>query len=441
MYNKIITNILAALAIFVSVNVFAVPEIQHWQTSNGSDVYFVHAPELPMVDIKVAFDAGSARDADKPGLAMFVASLLNEGADGLNADEISANFESLGANFGSSSATDSSSVSLRTLSDKSLREKALDNFIRVMSKPDFPSNAFGRIKNQALIGLRAKKQSPGSLAGEKFNSTLYGDHPYGKPSGGTEESVNAITIADVKAFHKQYYVSSNALIAMVGDVSLEEAEAIANRVSSALPQGQKPEVISDIELMTEAKRVEIPHPSQQTHILVGANGVKRGDPDYYTLYLGNHVLGGGGMVSRLFSEIREQRGLSYTAYSYFSPLRLPGAFVAGLQTKQGQTQEALDVLFENINRFITEGPTEEELNASKKNITGGFPLRLDSNGKILDYIAMIGFYKLPLDYLNTFNEKIEAITVEQVKDAFQRRLHTDKFVTVLVGADAKLITE
>lgn len=439
MYNKIITKLFVVTALLVSINVFAAPEIQHWQTSNGSDVYFVHAPELPMLDVKVVFDAGSARNGAKPGLAMFVASLLDEGADGLNADKISANFESLGANFGSSSATDSSAVSLRTLSDKTLREKALNNFIRVMSKPDFPSNAFGRIKNQALIGLRAKKQSPGSLAGEKFNAALYGDHPYGKPSGGTEESVNAITIADVKAFHKQYYVSSNALIAMVGDISRDEAEQIANQLSNALPKGQKPTPIGEIDVINEAQRVELPHPSQQTHILVGAHGVKRGDPDYYTLYLGNHVLGGGGMVSRLFSEIREKRGLSYTAYSYFSPLRLQGAFVAGLQTKQGQTQEALDVLFENINSFIEKGPSEEELSASKKNITGGFPLRLDSNSKILDYIAMIGFYKLPLDYLNTFNDNIESITVEQIKDAFKRRLNPDKFVTVLVGADAKLI--
>ena len=436
MRNSII-KLFAGIFVLTSTSVFAVPEIQYWETSQGSQVYFVNAPELPMLDLKVVFDAGSARDNNKPGLAMLTASLLDEGADGLNADQISANFESLGANFGSSSATDSSSISLRTLSDKTLRDKALENFIRVMAKPDFPEDAFTRQKNRSLIGLRAKKQSPGSLAGDAFSLALYGEHPYAQPSGGTEESINAITIGDVKAFHKEYYVSSNALIALVGDISREEAEAIANQLSEVLPNGQKPRAIDEIEPITEAERIEIPHPSQQTHILVGAHGVKRGDPDYYTLYLGNHVLGGGGMVSRLFSEVREKRGLSYSAYSYFSPMRLQGPFVAGLQTKQGQTQEALDVLFENIRRFINEGPTEEELTASKKNITGGFPLRLDSNSKILDYIAMIGFYKLPLDYLNTFNEKIENITVEQVKDAFQRRLNPDNLITVLAGADAK----
>jgi zinc protease len=151
------------------------------------------------------------------------------------------------------------------------------------------------------------------------------------------------------------------------------------------------------------------------------------------------VLGGGGMVSRLFEEIREKRGLSYSAYSYFSPMRFNGPFLAGLQTKSDQVDEALSVLMENINSYIETGPTEEELIASKKNITGGYPLRIDSNSKILSYLVVIAYYKLPLDYLDTFNANVEAVTIEQIKDAFNRRVTPDKLVTVMVGSskDAK----
>jgi zinc protease len=185
--------------------------------------------------------------------------------------------------------------------------------------------------------------------------------------------------------------------------------------------------------LTEAERVFIEHPSQQMHILMGQPGIRRGDEDYFPLYVGNHVLGGGGMISRLFAEIREKRGLSYSAYSYFSPMKQPGPFVAGLQTRADQAEEAIAVLKDNLRRFIAEGPTAEELEASKKNITGGFPLRIDSNNEILAYLAAIGIYDLPLDYLDTFNDRVEAVTIEQIRDAFARRVSPDTIVTVMVG--------
>jgi zinc protease len=188
-----------------------------------------------------------------------------------------------------------------------------------------------------------------------------------------------------------------------------------------------------VQVIEKAVTVKIDHPSTQTHILVGQTGIKREDVDYFPLYVGNHVLGGGGMVSRLFAEIREKRGLSYSANSYFSPMRENGPFTASLQTRTDQTKEALLVLQEQLKIFIDNGPTEAELEASKKNITGGFPLRLSSNSKIIAYIGMIGFYDLPRDYLETFNANVNAVTVDQIKDAFKRRLSPDKFVTVMVG--------
>jgi zinc protease len=430
-------KIIVCAMLFSSWSAQASPKIETWKTSSGAEVYYVHAPELPMVDMQLVFDAGSSRDAELPGLAALTSGLLEQGADGLDADAISKGFESLGAVFGSDAGYDSASVQLRSLTEVSLLADAIKNFKRVISKPDFPADALERRRARTLIGLKSKQQSPGALARDAFMKALYQSHPYAQPTEGTEESVAAIKRKDIEAFYKEYYVSNNAIVAIVGAVDRKQAEKIAEDITSGLQKGTKAKPLEKVRSLDKSNKIFIEHPSMQTHILVGQPGLNRGDPDYFPLYVGNHVLGGGGMVSRLFAEIREKRGLSYSAYSYFSPMRFEGPFIAGLQTKTGQVDEALSVLMENIESFIKDGPTEEELIASKKNITGGYPLRIDSNGKILNYVVVIGYYKLPLDYLNTFNANVEAVTIEQIKDAFKRRVKPDKLVTVMVGKPAE----
>ena len=426
-----------ALLVLISADVMAAPKIEHWQTPSGTNVYYVHVPELPMLDIEMVFDAGSSRDADKPGLAMLTSGLFAQAADGLDADAISRGFESLGAVYDADTGYDTSSVQLRTLTDEALLNSAIENLKKVIAKPDFPKDALERRRSRTLIRLRSKQQNPGSLARDAFMDAIYKNHPYANPSEGTEASIKTITRDDIVTFYKKHFVASNALIAMVGAVDRKQAEAIAEQLSSTLSKGEKPLALSAVDKLGASSEVFIEHPSTQTHILVGQPGLRRGDPDYFPLYVGNHVLGGGGMVSRLFEEVREKRGLSYSAYSYFSPLRYEGPFIAGLQTKSEQADEALSVLMENIQQFIETGPTEAELEQSKKNITGSYPLRIDSNSKILRYVVMVAYYGLPLDYLETFNVNVEAVTVAQIKDAFVRRLSPDKLVTVMVGAPAE----
>ena len=427
-------SIVFSLLLLTNGSVQASPTIETWRTSSGAEVFYVYAPELPMVDMQVVFDAGSSRDGKLLGIAALTNGLLDQGAAGMDADEVSKGFESLGAIFGTNAGYDSASVQLRSLTDGPLLLAALDNFKKVISTPEFPEDAIERLRAQTLIGLQAKKQNPSALARDAFMNAVYQSHPYAQPSLGTEKSVAAINRKDIESFYKQHYVSNNAMVAIVGAVNREKAERIAEDVLSRLEQGQRAKTLASVNALEAANEVFIEHPSAQTHILVGQTGLKRGDPDYFPLYVGNHVLGGGGMVSRLFAEVREKRGLSYSAYSYFSPMRFEGPFIAGLQTKTEQVDEALSVLMENINRYIEIGPTEEELIASKKNITGGSPLRIDSNGKILNYVVAIGYYKLSLDYLETFNANVDAVTINQIKDAFKRRLIPDKLVTVRVGA-------
>lgn len=412
----------------------AAPEIQTWQTAQGAAVYYVHAPELPMVDIRIVFDAGSSRDGDLAGLARLTNGLLNQGAAGLDADAISAGFESLGAVYSPDAGIDSASAQLRSLTDEKLLSRALANLQRVISEPDFPATALKRQRARTLIGIQARRQSPGSLARDAYMAAAYGSHPYARPGIGTEATVRAIKREDIIDFYRRYYVAQNAIIVIVGALDRARAEQAAERLAAGLSAGEAAPALPAVAALEGPQRRSVRHPSQQTHILLGQPGVRRGDADYFPLYVGNHVLGGSGMTSRLFEEVREKRGLSYSVYSYFSPMRFQGPFIAGLQTQTEQAGEALNILQDNIRRFIRQGPTETELAAAKRNITGGYPLRIDSNGKILDYVAMIAYYKLPLDYLATFNAKVEAVTRGQIRAAFQRRLAPDRFVTVTVGA-------
>ena len=427
-------SIIFFFIIFCANTVLASPNIEYWITSAGAEVYYVHAPELPMVDIQIVFDAGSSRDEDALGIAMLTNSLLADGANGDDADKISNDFESLGAIYAADIGYDSASLQLRSLTESELLNSAIVNLKKVLSAPDFPTDALERRRSQMLIGIKAKQQSPAAIAKDAFMKATYQSHPYAKPSEGTETSVKAINRKDIVSFYKKHYTAKNSMIAIVGAVSHELAKQISEDISAGFQDGEKASSIRAVENLEEPQSIFIEYPSAQTHILVGQPGMKRGDSDYFSLYVGNHILGGGGMVSRLFEEVREKRGLSYSAYSYFSPMLFKGPFTAGLQTKTDQADEAISVLLENIKNYIEQGPTEEELIAAKKNITGGYPLRIDSNSKILNYVVVIGYYKLPLDYLETFNNNVEAVTIENIKDAFKRRLSPDKLVLVKVGA-------
>ena len=409
------------------------PQIQHWQSDTGANIFFVQAPELPIVDLQIIFDAGSARDDGHAGLAKLTSSLLAEGAAGLSADQINQAFDDLGALYGSDTGYDFSLLSLRSLADAKVLTRSLQNLVYVLTEPDFPESAFIRQKQRTLVQIRNKQQSPSALAKDALYAEIFQYHPYALPNVGTEASVEKLQLGEVVDFYRRFYVARNATVAIVGDLSPARARRIAEKLLKNLPPGKKPKPLPAVPLVAQAKTVYLHHPSTQTHILLGGQGVKRGDPDYFPLYVGNHVLGGSGMVSRLFSEIREQRGLSYSVHSYFLPMRKTGPFTASLQTRADQAEAALALLRQNLETYIEQGPTEAELAAAKKNIIGGFPLRLDSNKKIISYIGMIGFYKLPLDYLETFASKINAVTTRSIREAFKRRLLPDKFITIIVG--------
>lgn len=426
--------------VFVALATFAVtgfalagPEIQHWTASTGTRVYFVESHALPLVDVQVSFVAGSARDPEgAAGVASLTRALLDTGTDGLDEQQIAERIADTGAIVGGGTGPDMASLSLRTLSSAAERDAAIGIASRLLAKPAFPAEVLERERARAIAGLRDALTRPDTIADRTFTHSIYPEHPYGRLV--TVESLQRITRDQLVAFHRAHYTALAASVAIVGDVTREEAERIATRLTEGLPKGDPPSELAPPS-MPERHTELIVHPSAQAHIVMGMPGISRDDPDYFPLVVGNYVLGGGGFVSRLMTEVREKRGFAYSVYSGFQPQRVAGPFEIGLQTRGDQANEAKAVTQNVLREFVTGGPTADELQAAKDNFINGFGLRLDSNRKILDYVAMIGFYRLPLDWLDTYPQRVAEVTVEAVRDAFGRRIRPEHLVTVVVGGN------
>jgi len=409
------------------------PEIETWKTTKGARVLFVAAPDLPMLDVRLVFDAGSARDGKRSGLASLTVNMLTQGAGEWDADIVAERIESVGAEFSASANRDMATLSLRTLTEGSALDKALETVAKSLSEPRFKQADFERVRENRLVALRQDEQDPGTVGSKAIYRKIFGDHPYAADPAGTPETLSHLRREELVAFHRRYYVAGNAVIAMVGALSREQAQDIAERLMADLDAGELPPELPPVPELSAPILERLDFPSTQTHVFVGQPGMRRLDPDYFLLYVGNHILGGSGVVSLLMDEIREKRGLSYHVYSHFLPLSERGPFLTGLQTKNDQATEARKVLTDTVRRFREQGPTEDELAAAVKHITGGFPLRIASNSKIVGYLAVIGFYGLPLDYLDRFSQRVLEVRAEQIRAAFNRRVHPDRFATVVVG--------
>jgi len=431
--QPMINMIFICLALFAT-SASASPEIQQWKTSKGAKVYFVPSNDIPMVDVRVVFDAGSARDNGLPGTAIMTNGMLSEAAAGDDAQVLAEKFEAVGASFGNGSLKDMAWFNLRSLREDKYLQPALINLKNILSYPEFPKSAYNRELERLKISVKSSQQSPGSIATLRFFAEMYGEHPYAQPSEGTEDSLNKLKLKHLQAFYKKYYVANNAVVAIVGQLTKSEAEKLAENLLSELPAGKHADPLPEVKPLTEAKTVHIDFPSRQSTVMMGQVGLARGDKDYYALYLANHAFGGSGFGSRLMHEVREKRGLAYSTYSYFMPMRAAGPFQIGLKTRNDQLDQALDIIRKELHKYIAEGPGESELQDSLKNITGGFPLRIDSNKKIAEYLTVIGFYDLPLDYLNTFVGHINQQDKSKIDDALKRRIDANKMLTVIVGA-------
>ncbi|NDH52772.1 MAG: insulinase family protein [Betaproteobacteria bacterium] len=422
----------------------AIP-VQQWTQASGLRVYLVENPAIAMVDLQIDFDAGSRRDPPaQAGLASATAAMAAKGllpgaeaADAaLDENGLSEAWADLGATFGASVSADRMSFWLRSLAYPDLLARAVQLAARQLGEPAFPDAIWQRERERLGASIRESATRPASVAARAFSEAVYRGHPYGLQT--TEASLAAIGVADMRALYRRLIVPCRASVSIVGAVTREQADAMVRKLFARLvPAGgarcPAPDPVPEVAALAQAQEIRIAFDSAQSHLLIGQPGFKRNDPDFFALTLGNHILGGGGFVSRLTQEVREKRGLSYSVYSYFSPALHAGAFTIGLQTRPDQAAQALAVSREVLERFVAEGPTQAELDAAKSNLIGGFALRIDSNRKLLDNIGNIAWNGLALDYLETWTREVQAVSLNQVRAAMARKLQPARMVTVLVG--------
>ncbi len=407
-------------------------KIDHWTAQSGARVNFVESHALPIVDVAVEFAAGSAYDSrEQAGLARLTLAMLKAGSSRYSETEASRRIADAGAQLRENFDLDRAGFALRSLSSEAERKAATQTLADMLQTPRFPAEAFEREKASAIANAREAETLPGEVAERRLYALMYPAHPYGISE--TPETLVSIRREDLERHYRAHYGSARAVVTIVGDLDRDAARALAEELTSSLSKGDG-SALQPVAAPAAGATLRVAHPSTQSHVLLGVAALTRADPDYFPLFVGNYSLGGGGFMSRLFREIREKRGYAYSAYSYFRPYEREGPFLVGLETRRDQAREALGLARSVVDEFAKHGPTEAELRAAKKSLVGGFPLRIDTNRKVLEQIATIGFYRLPLDWLDEFPARVQGVTLAQVKSAFARRIAPEKLSIVVVGA-------
>jgi len=406
--------------------------VHQWDTKNGVPVYFVPTENLPIVDIKISFDAGSARDGTKPGLSTLMASMLLEGTESLSEDAFLEQLEGLGVQYHVEANRDNLIIELRSLTNPNLLNPAIELISALLTRPALTQGAFERVKRQHIVNYQEILELPRKVAEKKFYETVYANHPYGHLTLGTEAGLESIELQDVKDFKKQYLHAQNALLVISGGIHRDRVKDIANKLVTHLPGGNKPEPIIFVP-SKEAQIINIPLKTTQSHIWIGEPVLRENDPDYYPLLVGNHIFGKGQFTSRLFKEVRAKKGLAYSVKSHLKRLKVGGPFVITLQTEQKQTQLALNIVQDLLSNFGKEGPQPEELELAKQNLIKHFPLSINTNKKINDKLFNYAFYHLPMASFNEHTAKIQQVTKEQIQEVWKRRINLHHMQTVIVG--------
>lgn len=416
--------------------------IQHWKQPQGAHVYLVETRNLPMLDVQIDIDAGSRREPPtQAGLASATALLMGKGVGAvgtrlaLDENALVEAWADLGAQFAASASEDRMSFRLRTLTQPDLLAPAVQLAAQQLAAPVFVATVWERERQRLVAAWKDAQTQPGTLAARRYAQAVYGTHPYGFEA--TPDTWAAIQPSDMRGFYQRHAQACDARVTLVGAVDRAQAE----RIVHTLLQGWSPSCqplpkVPEVRALGSAHTLGLPFKAAQAQVLVGQPGVARSDPDYFPLTVGNYILGGGGFVSRLMQEIREKRGLTYGVYSQFAPGRHAGAFTVSMQTRPDQATQAVALIHAELQRFVHDGPTEQELAEAKASLVNGFALRLDSNRKLLDNVAHLAWNGLPLDYLDTWTQQVNAITREQVQQAFRRVLQPDRMVTVVVGGGA-----
>lgn len=426
--------LLAILCISFFATAASAAEVKEVVSAKGIKAWLVEEHSLPLVAVHVAFEgAGFAHDrSGQEGRANMAAQLLTEGAGDMDARAFNKALESRAITMNAGANEDLLEVSVQSLSEH--KDLAFSYLSQMLAKPRFDKDAMERVRRQILASIKQAEQTPEYQMERAFMRQAFGDHPYAQPELGTSSSVGRLDTYDMQHYTETYMTQENMLVAVVGDVTPDELKTLLDKYFTGLPTKYKPDAkLAEVKIAKGGKPKVVDFAIPQTMIAFGLQGLKRNDPDYIPAYILNQILGGDGLSSRLWKEIREKRGLSYGVYSQMAPYSAGAVWKGSFSTRNEEAKNALAVLKDTLDTFAKDGPTEAELSDAKKYLTGSFVLNLDSNADLAAFLINMQYNRLGKDYLDKRNDMIEAVTRKQVQALAKQLIDTQALITVLVG--------
>ena len=425
--------LIAALGLWLAATLPALAsvEIEEVRTPAGFTAWLVEEPSIPFVSLQIVFKGGTSLDPETArGATYLMTALIEEGADDLDATGFARARDDLAASFGFDASDDTVSVSARFLSDTT--DQAVGLLQSALARPRFDPDAVERVREQILSGLRSDAEDPDSIAAEAFAAQVFGDHPYGSAREGTIESVTALTRDDILAAHRGAPARDRVFVAASGDITPAKLAEVIDWLMAGLPETGAP-LPADVSPVFAGGTHVVPYATPQSVILFGQAGLPREDDDYFAAYVLNEILGGSGFSARLMTEVREKRGLAYGVYSYLANKDHADLLVGRTATANARAGETVAVVRAEWERMATEGPTQAELDQAKTYLIGGYPLRFDGNDSIARILVGMQLDGLTPDYVETRNDKVAAVTIDDVKRVAGEVLQPDALTFLLVG--------
>ncbi|MDP2493653.1 pitrilysin family protein [Shimia thalassica] len=421
----------AVLMVFVSLPARADVDIKEFKSPGGISVWLLEEPSIPMVALELRFQGGASLDAEgKRGATNLMVGLLEEGAGDLDSQGFAKASESLAARYGYDVSDDTVAISSVFLSEN--RDEAMELLRLSIIEPRFDEASLERVRGQVLSVVRSEETDPNKIAGKTFKAIAFGDHPYGSGLNGTVESVSSLTRDDIVAAHQAALAKDRMVVSVVGDITAEELGPMLDNLLGALPEKGAPLPPKTTPNLTGAVEV-VEFDTPQSVAVFGQLGIERDDDDFFAAYLLNTILGGGGFESRLMEEVREKRGLTYGVYSYLVPKDLAALYMGSVASANDRIGEAVQVIQDEWARMANDGVTLDELDKAKALLTGAYPLRFDGNGAIAEIMVGMQVQGLPIDYIKTRNDKVNAVTLDEINRVASELLKPDALQFVIVG--------
>lgn len=411
-------------------------DIQRWHTDAGTQILLVERHDLPIVDYAVIFKgAGStAEPVGKSHIASPLAAMLLRGTKQLSEEQFTEKINDLASRTSGSSSFEYSLFSFRSLSQINHLQPTAQLFGQALATPRFDAEVLQRLQNQAVLSLKQAQSYPSFLTAREQTRLNYGNHPYGKSAYSNEASIRAVKMRDLQQFHRTHYAQNRAIVLIVGDIDRAGATRLVQQTLGALPRESKVQAATPVVPIRGGQISHLPFDaSEQTSISIGLPVLKYDDPDYFALLVGNYVLGGGGFDSRLMKVLRDQYGYTYGASSSLTAYEQAGPFNISLTTQRENSEKALQAAQQVLADFVAQGPTDAELKQAQDHITGSFPMNFDSNAKLLSVLVSIGLNQRPTDWLDTYNDKVRALTVDDIRRAWQKHIQPQKMNVVITG--------